>query len=136
MTPSSAIKPGTSSQNSQPPDDFFVPAYRIKIGQQETSKRVEQDILSVTYHDSLTDIESVDVVVNNWDPGDPVPGKAVQGRFRYHNSNIFDPWQEITLDMGYYRNGDHKLQRMMVGSICSMAPNFPASGGSTLTNSP
>ena len=93
---------------------------------------LEQDILSVTFSDSLTDVDSVDLVVNNWDPGDPIPGQAVQGSFRYHNTHVFDPWQDIEISMGYYRQGQDNLQQMLVGEISTMSPTFPASGGSTL----
>jgi phage protein D len=57
----------------------------------------------------------------------------VQGTFRYHNTHVLDPWQDIEVWMGYYRRGQDKLQQMMTGEISSMAPTFPASGGSTLT---
>ena len=94
--------------------------------------QLQQDILSVTYRDSLTDIDSVELVVDNWDPGDPVSGQAVVGKFRYHNTHTFDPWQDIEVSMGYYRQGADNLQLMMTGEIVTMAPTFPASGGSTL----
>ena len=127
-----AVQPGTPPQNLSSLDDFYVPAYRILLkGQPQPD--LAQDILSVTFHDSLTDVDSVDLVVNNWDPGDPVPGQAVQGQFRYSNSNVFDPWQDIEVWLGYYRQGQDDLQQMLVGEISSMSPNFPASGGSTLT---
>jgi phage protein D len=113
-------------------DDFYVPAYRVFI-KGVPQPHLEQDIFSVTFHDSLTDVDSVDLVVNNWDPGDPVPGQAVQGQFRYHNTHVFDPWQDIEVWMGYYRQGQDNLQQMLVGEISSMSPTFPQSGGSTLT---
>jgi uncharacterized protein len=128
----SAIQPGTPPQNLSALDDFYVPAYRVLI-KGKKQPHLEQDILSVSFHDSLTDVDSVDLVVNNWDPGDPVQGQAVQGKFRYHNSHVFDPWQDIEVSMGYYRGGKVNLQPMLVGEISSMSPNFPASGGSTLT---
>jgi phage protein D len=126
------LQPGTPPQDLQSLDDFYVPAYRIRIKEQDQPP-LEQDIQSVTYRDSLTDVDSVELVVNNWDPGDPVPRQAVQGTFRYSNSHVFDPWQDIDVWMGYYRNGADNLVQMMTGEIVTMAPNFPASGGSTLT---
>jgi uncharacterized protein len=127
-----ALQPGTPPEGLPSLDDFYVPAYRIRLKGQDQPP-LEQDILSVTYNDSLTDVDSVDLVVNNWDPGDPVPGQAVQGSFRYHNSHVFDPWQDIELWMGYYRSGADNLTKMMTGEIVTVSPNFPASGGSTLT---
>jgi phage protein D len=126
------LQPGTPPQGLSSLDDFYVPAYRIRLKGQDQPP-LEQDIQSVTYHDSLTDVDSVDLVVNNWDPGDPVAGQAVQGSFRYSNSHVFDPWQDIEIWMGYYRSGADNLKKMMTGEIVTMSPNFPASGGSTLT---
>lgn len=125
------VQPGTPPQNLSSLDDFYVPAYRVLL-KGVPQPHLEQDILSVTFSDSLTDVDSVDLVVNNWDPGDPIPGQAVQGRFRYHNTNVFDPWQDIEVSMGYYRQGQDNLQQMLVGEISTMSPSFPASGGSTL----
>ena len=127
-----AIQPGTPPPDLPSLDDFYVPAYRVWLKGKENPQLVP-DIVSVTFHDSLTDIDSVDLVVNNCDPGEPVQGQAVQGKFRYHNSNLFDPWQEIQVDMGYYRQRNAQLKQMLLGEISSMAPNFPASGGSTLS---
>lgn len=131
-TTPTALQPGTPPQNLSPPDDFYVPAYRVVL-KGKAQPQLVQDVLSVTFHDSLTDVDSVDLVVNNWDPGDPITGRAVQGKFRYHNSHVFDPWQDIEIWMGYYCRGQDMLQQMLVGEISSMSPNFPASGGSTLT---
>lgn len=126
------LQPGTPPQAVGALDDFYVPAYRILL-KGNAKPPLQRDIQSVSYRDSLTDVDSVDLVVNNWDPGDPVPGSAVQGSFLYSNSNTFDPWQDIEVWMGYYRSGADKLQKMMTGEIVTMSPNFPASGGSTLT---
>jgi phage protein D len=132
MASAPAIQPGAPTPQMSALDDFYVPAYRVKLNG-KVQHQLVQDIISVTYHDSLKDVDSVDLQVNNWDPGEPVTGQAVQGSFRYHNTNTFDPWQELELWMGYYRQGQDNLQQMMIGEISSMAPNFPASGGSTLT---
>jgi hypothetical protein len=130
-TPPLGIQPGTPPQNLLSLDDFYVPAYRVLIKGQPQPP-LEQDVLSVTFNDSLTDVDSVDLVVSNWDPGDPIPGQAVQGKFKYHNTHVFDPWQDIEVSMGYYRQGQDNLQQMLVGEITTMSPTFPASGGSTL----
>ena len=126
------IQPGTPPEGLPYLDDFFVPAYRVLLKGQKQPP-LEQDIQSVTFRDSLTDVDSVELVVNNWNPGDPVAGQAVAGTFRYSNSHVFDPWQDIEVWMGYYRSGADNLQKMITGEIVTMAPIFPASGGSTLT---
>lgn len=132
MASAPAIQPGTPPQQLSALDDFYVPAYRVVLNG-KVQRQLVQDIISVTFHDSLKDVDSVDLQVNNWDPGEPTQGHAVQGKFRYHNSKTFDPWQDLELWMGYYRQGQDNLQQMMMGEISSVAPNFPASGGSTLT---
>jgi phage protein D len=104
--------------------DFYVPAYRLMIRGQDASVQ-NNDVLSVTYHDSLTEIDSFDMTVMNWDPETRT--------FKYSDADTFDPWQEVELWMGYYRNGSDELRRMLIGEITTLSPNFPQSGGPTLT---
>ena len=114
--------------------DFYVPAFRVKVRGKEL-KQVESDVLSVTYTDTSNrddkkqqQMDSFDFTVNNWDPG----GKG-RGWFKYSDRDTFNPWQDVELFMGYYRNGNDELARMLVGEIVRMTPNFPESGASTLT---
>jgi phage protein D len=104
--------------------DFYVPAFRLLI---QGKKEPEQnnDVLSVTYQDSLTEIDSLDMTVNNWD--------AERLAFKYSDGNMFDPWKDVELYMGYYRNGEAELRRMLIGEITTLSPSFPPSGGPTLT---
>jgi uncharacterized protein len=110
--------------------DFYVPAYRIIINAQELE--IENDVLSVSYSDSLANVDSFEMTVNNWNP-DGTSGSPAVGAFKYSDSDTFNPWQQVELWMGYYRNGNDELKRMLTGEISTMSPNFPASGGSTLT---
>jgi uncharacterized protein len=133
MIAPSAAQPGTpGQQNLQSLDDFYVPGFRVLINRSSLHP-YQQFIHSITFHDSLTEVDSVDLVVDNWDPGVPVAGRAMQGEFRFSNSHVFDPWQEIQIFMGYYRKGKDNLKPMLLGEISSMSPTFPASGPSTLT---
>ncbi len=109
--------------------DFYVPAFRVRIRGQELLQ-AEYDVLNVTYTDSDTEMDSFDLTINNWDPDGNGPGR---GWFKYSDSHLFDPWQEIELSMGYYNNGNDELESMLVGEIVRMTPNFPESGSSTLT---
>jgi uncharacterized protein len=109
--------------------DFFVPAFRVRIRGRDLLQ-AEYDVLSVSYTDSEKDMDSFDLTVNNWDPDGKGPGKAW---FKYSDSDVFDPWQDVELSMGYYRNGNDELQSMLVGEIVRTTPNFPESGPSTLT---
>ena len=114
-------------------DDFYVPAYSVVLNG-KVQPRWVQDIISVTFHNSLKDVDSVDLQVNNWDPGEPAHGPGRAGSIPLPQYQYVRPLAgELELWMGYYRQGQDNLQQMMVGEISSMAPNFPASGGSTLT---
>src|SRR5215468_7863951 len=101
--------------------DFYVPAFAVKIGNKEGILEMN-DVLSVTYTDSLTEIDSFDMTISNWDPD--------TRWFKYSDKSTFNPWTNVELRMGYLGNGKKKdeLQRMLVGEITTMAPSFPASG--------
>lgn len=109
--------------------DFYVPAFRVRIRGRDLLQ-AEYDVLSVTYTDSEADMDSFDLTVNNWDPDGRGPG---MGWFKYSDTDVFDPWQDVELSMGYYRSGNDELQSMLVGEIVRMTPNFPESGQSTMT---
>jgi uncharacterized protein len=109
--------------------DFYVPAFRVRVRGQALLQ-AEYDVLSVSYTDSDSDMDSFDLTINNWDPDGNGPG---QGWFKYSDTHVFDPWQDVQLDMGYYNNGNDQLETMLVGEIVRMTPNFPDSGPSTLT---
>jgi uncharacterized protein len=109
--------------------DFYVPAFRVRVRGRDLLQ-AEYDVLSVSYTDSDADMDSFDLTINNWDPDGKGPG---QGWFKYSDTDVFDPWQDVELSMGYYRNGNDELQSMLVGEIVRMTPNFPESGASTMT---
>lgn len=102
--------------------DFYVPYFEVKIGGRAQGQTVIHDILSVTYKDSLQDIDSFDLNINNWD--------AEKRTFKYSDSDLFDPGKELELWMGYYGKGNMRL--MVRGQITGLHPTFPAGGGSAL----
>ena len=51
--------------------DFYVPSFKIRIGSDPAN--FVQDVMSVTYTDSLTNIDSCELTVNNWDPDKASP---------------------------------------------------------------
>jgi phage protein D len=104
--------------------DFYVPAFRLMIRGKDAEVR-NNDVISVTYEDSLDKIDSFNLTVMNWDPE--------KRTFKYSDSHMFDPGQEVELFMGYYQNGNDELQSMLIGRITTLSPNFPAAGNSTLT---
>jgi phage protein D len=109
--------------------DFYVPAFVFKLRGRE-QQDVQHDVASVTFTDSLTEIESCDLVINNWDPDGQGGGR---GWLKYSDSDTFDPWQDMSLDMGYYENGNDTLEPMLSGEIVRVTPDFPASGGSSMS---
>jgi phage protein D len=109
--------------------DFYVPAFIIKVENEELKRVVMNDILNVTYTDSLTNVDSFDMTVNNWDAG----AKTLdQTAFKYSDTKTFNPWKDVEVQMGYYRNGQSELRTMLIGEITTLTPNFPQSGASTL----
>ena len=102
--------------------DFYVPAFEVRLQGQPLDRAVIRDVLSVTYTDSLDKLDSCQFTINNWD--------ASQRRFKYSDSNLFDPGTAIELYIGYYDRGD--LTLMLRGQIVALSPDFPAGGQPTL----
>jgi phage protein D len=105
--------------------DFYVPGFLIKVENKDLKRDVVNDIISLTYSDSLANIDSFEMTVNNWDPD--------TRRFKYSDEDLFNPWKDVEVAMGYYRNGRADLRTMLIGEISTLTPNFPQSGGPTLT---
>lgn len=108
--------------------DFFVPAFRIMVRDQEVQLPA-YDVISVTYTETENDIDSFDLTISNWDPGTT----GDKGKFKYSDGDQFAPWQDVELFLGYYRNGSDEMRRMLLGEIVTMTPSFNGSGASTLT---
>jgi len=107
-------------------ETFYVPDFAIFIQDEVLGPRIMNDILQVTYKDSLNEIDSFNIEINNWDADKrnfkfAPPQKEFEG--------IFDPGKKIEIRMGYYKN----MRRMMRGVITGLEPNYPESGASTLS---
>jgi len=100
--------------------DFYVPAFEVKLDGQPPGQEVIRDIMSVTYKDSVTEVDSFEITINNWD--------ARTRAFKYSDLQLFDPGRRLELSMGYRGT----LRAMLKGEITSLRPSFPAGGGSTL----
>jgi phage protein D len=103
--------------------DFYVPAFEVHIQGRPIGREVVRDILQVTYKDSLEEIDSFTIEINNWD--------ATTRSFAYSDSNQFDPGKQVELKMGYH--GTDGLRVMLRGEITTLTPSFPASGAPKLT---
>lgn len=100
--------------------DFYVPSFEVKLDGRPPGREVIRDIMSVTYKDNIQEIDSFELVINNWD--------AQTRSFKYSDQSLFDPGKRLELSMGYHGT----LRTMLKGEITSLRPSFPAGGGSTL----
>ena len=106
-------------------ETFYVPRFEVYVGGKNCRPDIINDILQVTYKDSINEIDSFTIEVNNWD-ADQRKFKFAPPRKEYEG--VFDPGKKIEIRMGYYKN----MRRMMRGVITDLEPNFPESGASTL----
>jgi phage protein D len=107
-------------------ETFYVPRFEVYIQNEKLRANVVDDILQVNYKDSINEIDSFNIEINNWDAEKRTfkfapPQKGFEG--------VFDPGKRIEIKMGYYNN----MRRMMHGVITALEPNFPESGASTLS---
>jgi phage protein D len=102
--------------------DFYIPAFEVTVGNSRLDRSVIRDIVRVSYGDSLTDVDSFDITINNWD--------ARTRTFKYSDQRLFDPGKRVELWMGYFARGDLRL--MLTGEITSLRPSFPSGGQPTL----
>lgn len=110
--------------------DFYVPHFQIKLRERPLNPKVVHDILRVTYKDSITEIDSFEITINNWNEEHRTFEKVRKRTFKYSDQKLFDPGQKVEVWMGYY--GQNRLRLMLKGEITSLRPTFPASGASTL----
>ncbi|MGF1580049.1 MAG: phage late control D family protein [Gemmataceae bacterium] len=119
------MRPVASASDAVPiytDNDFYVPAFTLKIGARSQDQSILRDVIQVTYKDDIKEIGSFDMIVNNWD--------AEKRTFKYSDSKQFDPGQQVELSMGYHL--PKHMRVMLRGLITSMTPNFPAGGKPTL----
>ena len=53
--------------------DFYVPVFELRLRGRPVAKDVIRDVISVTYKDNIAEIDSFEVVINNWEP---TPGRS------------------------------------------------------------
>ncbi len=136
-----ALRPSPAFVDPSSIGTFYVPAYEIRIkppGARSGTRLpadVVRDISEVTYTDSISEIDSCEFKLNNWDAENRV--------FRYAGSEglfpddsetavrqrFFQPGNELELWMGYVGS----LKLMMTAQITTAEPDFPSSGNSVLS---
>ena len=117
---------------------FYVPQFEVKIEGVGLPRDVLRDVIELTYKDSIKEIDSFELTVNNWDPSmnafkyvgsetaDSLEGNTDESR-RYR---LFEPCnKEVQVSMGYA--GD--LRIMLSGTFSTMEPSFSNGGATTLS---
>jgi len=111
--------------------DFYVPSFLVKVGAKEL--REVNDVQRLTYSDSLEQIDSFELTLNNWNDKTIGAQTFSDTSFKYSDGPLFDPWQDVEVWMGYLRYGNDERRRMLTGEITTLTPSFPSSGVSTVT---
>lgn len=103
--------------------DFYAPTFKVQLRDRALPEDVVHDITKATYRDNIEEVDSFELVINNWD--------AETLAFKYSDSALYDPGKQLQLWMGYH--GKEDLRLMINGEITSLRPSFPAAGQPTLT---
>jgi phage protein D len=108
---------------------FYVPQFQVSIAGKTLKEGLLRDVMQVTYRDSVEEIDSFELVVNNWDGGVRQPQPKYEPNSRPEFAGIFDPGQKLELRMGYMP----EMFLMLTGEITTLEPNFPEASYSTLS---
>ena len=127
----------TLDQESLDQGGFYVPRYEIHIDGAGLPGDVLRDVTQLTYTDNIKEIDSFELVVNNWDPttnsfkyvgsetADALQRDTRESKL-YH---LFEPCnKEVQVKMGYMSD----LRVMMTGNFTTLEPIFPSGGAPTL----
>jgi uncharacterized protein len=113
-------------------NDFYAPSFSVKIRSTDVPAIVARDVISVTYKDSLEELDTVDLLLNNWDDASTAPTNfiyAVDDNAPYADLWTFDQDTVYEVDMGYEGVG---LVPMLAGTLESIEPHYPAEGAPSL----
>jgi phage protein D len=106
---------------------FHVPEFSVTVGGQELHGTNTADFLSVQFKDSIKELSSFEMSLNNWNDG----SDGGERGFKYSDDDTrITLGQEVSLKMGY--RDAPQLVEMMVGEITAFDPQFPAGGGPTV----
>jgi len=106
---------------------FYVPQFQVNIAGKPLSEGLLRDVMQVVYRDNVAEIDSFELVVNNWDALKFKPKYEPPSKDDY--AGVFDPGKRIEVRMGYMK----ELTLMLTGEITTLEPSFPENGGSTLS---
>ncbi|MBV9272120.1 MAG: hypothetical protein JO165_13585, partial [Candidatus Eremiobacteraeota bacterium] len=115
-------------------NDMYVPTFKVRVRQQDVPAAVLRDIVSVTYKDSLTEFDSVDLILNNWD--DSRSGRPTQFTYLvdeqspYSDLFTFDRSKMVEVQLGYE---GVNVVTVLSGTVESVEPHYPGGGAPNLT---
>jgi len=122
--------------------DFYAPGFEVRIDGVGLPKGVLRDVMQVTYHDDINEIDGFELTVNNWDAtarrckyigsegAPPGPRQPEGGSNAAKLFTLFDPGGKTAeLALGYSGN----FETMVRATFTTMEPNFPESGPPVLT---
>ncbi len=115
-------------------EGFYVPRFEVRIEGVGLPRDVLRDVIQITYRDNVKEIDSVELVVNNWDASTQdfkyVGSETTDTLKRNPLYTLFEPCnKDVQISMGYSSN----LTVMLTGTFTTMEPKFPSSGQPTLT---
>lgn len=128
----------TLVQESAAQGGFYVPRFEVRIAGSGLPDDVLRDVTQLTYTDSVKEIDSFELTVNNWDANwndfkyvGAEPARTSERReIQSQRETLFEPCNKVVeVRMGYVDD----LRVMMTGTFTTMEPNFPAAGAPTLT---
>jgi phage protein D len=120
---------------------FYTPRFEVKIEGAGLPRDVLRDVIQLTYHDSVSELDSFELSVNNWDPstrrfkyvGSEKPADLAEDPPRSPDAQrftLFEPCgKEVEVKLGYVG----ELTTMLTGTVTTMEPTFPGGGAPTLT---
>lgn len=131
------MKPVTLVEESPVMGGFRIPQFEVVIEGAGLPRDVLRDVIEITYKDSVAELDSFEMTVNNWDPstltfkytGSETQADLEQNSPRSQQYKLFEPCgKEVKVRFGYMGN----VRTMLTGSFTTMEPLFPGNGAPTL----
>ncbi len=127
----------TLAKESRDVSSFRIPQFEIKIEGAGLPRNVLRDVIEVTYRDSVTELDSFELVLNNWD--------SAGRKFKYVGSEtaadlegntedsqrfkLFEPCgKQVEVKLGYMG----AMRTMLTGTFTTIEPTFPSNSAPLL----
>ena len=126
-------------ESLNPPNrNFYSPGFELRINGVGLPKNVLRDVMEVTYHDDVNQIDGFEITVNNWDDaarhckyiGSETTAQLASTSNASKLFTLFDPaGKTVELALGYIGN----MQTMLRATFQTVEPSFPESGPPVLS---